>query len=191
MLTKEMIAEANQKIDTIPVKGKQYAMVKDRIKVFREVCPGGAIIPELISLADGTAVFKVTILDDEGSTVATAHASEREGSSQVNSTSWLENAETSAVGRALGFAGFGIDGSMASADEVANAIIQQEGDKRPATDVEKKIFQDYCRRLGQDPKKILAQTGWKTGTKMTSEQHGRALVILMEIENAKKEEENG
>ena len=43
----------------------------------------------------------------------------------INKTSALENAETSAVGRALAFAGFSTDASIASADEVANAIINQ------------------------------------------------------------------
>ena len=47
------------------------------------------------------------------------------GSSMINKTSALENAETSAVGRALAFAGFQTDASIASADEVANAIVQQ------------------------------------------------------------------
>ena len=43
------------------------------------------------------------------------------GSSQVNSTSALENAETSAAGRALPFAGLAVNGSIASADEINKA----------------------------------------------------------------------
>ena len=54
-----------------------------------------------------------------------AHAYEKEGSTFINKTSYIENCETSAVGRALGFLGIGIDGSVASADEVKTAILNQ------------------------------------------------------------------
>ena len=56
----------------------------------------------------------------------TGYAYEMVGSSQINKTSALENCETSSVGRALGFLNIGIDGSMATAEEIANAIHQQE-----------------------------------------------------------------
>jgi hypothetical protein len=58
------------------------------------------------------------------SVIATGYAEEERGSSNINTTSALENAETSAVGRALAF--LGLAGTeIASADEVANAISQQ------------------------------------------------------------------
>ena len=57
--------------------------------------------------------------------LGTGHAFEKDGSSFINKTSYLENAETSCVGRALGMAGFGIDADVASADEVMNADLNQ------------------------------------------------------------------
>jgi hypothetical protein len=72
-------------------------------------------------------MFQCKIIVD-GVLVATAHAYEKEGSSFINKTSYIENCETSAVGRALGMYGIGIDTSLASADEVANAVTQQKGD---------------------------------------------------------------
>ena len=54
-------------------------------------------------------------------------AYEKEDSAFINKTSYIESCETSAVGRALGMCGIGIDTSVASADEVLNAIKQQEG----------------------------------------------------------------
>jgi hypothetical protein len=57
--------------------------------------------------------------------LATGYAQEKESSSFINKTSYIENCETSAVGRALGFCGFGIDVSVASYEEVANAINNQ------------------------------------------------------------------
>ena len=47
-------------------------------------------------------------------------------SSNINKTSYVENCETSAVGRALAILGIGIDTSIASANEVEDAIAQQQ-----------------------------------------------------------------
>ena len=100
-------------------------MVTERIKGFRNICPDGSITTEIISLVDGVVTMKATITDETGKVIATGLAQEKETSSFINKTSFIENCETSAVGRALGFAGIGVDGSMASAEEVANAIMNQ------------------------------------------------------------------
>lgn len=71
-------------------------------------------------------VVKAMILDADGNPKATGHAYEREGSTPINRTSFIENAETSAVGRAIGFMNIGIDTSICSAEELAIAISQQE-----------------------------------------------------------------
>ena len=57
--------------------------------------------------------------------MSTGIAYEVEGSSFINKTSFIENCETSAIGRALGNLGIGIDTSVASYEEVANAVKQQ------------------------------------------------------------------
>ena len=126
MFTAEALENANKKINSVPIKGKNYAQVSERIKAFRGICPGGRITTEIISLENGVVTMKATINDDDGKVIASGFAQEKETSSFINKTSFIENCETSAVGRALGFAGIGVDGSMASADEVANAILQQE-----------------------------------------------------------------
>jgi hypothetical protein len=54
------------------------------------------------------------------------HAHEERASSHINKTSYVENCETSAVGRALAMMGIGIDTSIASANEVTEAIAKQE-----------------------------------------------------------------
>ena len=61
----------------------------------------------------------------EGNVRATGYAYEKEGSTFINKTSYIENCETSAIGRALGIFGIGIDGSVASAEEVRNAKANQ------------------------------------------------------------------
>lgn len=129
MITFEDIQKANKKLDTIPVKGKDYVQVNERVKAFRSVCPGGVIETEMVYYEGGRVMFKATVKDQDDRILATGYAEEKEGSTMINKTSFIENCETSAVGRALGFAGIGIDGSMASAEEVATAIINQNAPK--------------------------------------------------------------
>ena len=69
--------------------------------------------------------MKTTVSDEEGKILATGMAQEKENSSFINKTSFIENCETSSVGRALGMCGLGVDMSIASALEVTNAINNQ------------------------------------------------------------------
>lgn len=128
-MTFEDIRKANEQIVTTDIKGKAYAEVNQRIKAFRMVFPDGFITTEIRSLEDGVCVMVATVgfmEDGEPRLLGTGTAYEKETSSFINKTSFIENCETSAVGRALGMAGFGIDTSVASAEEVQNAIKQQE-----------------------------------------------------------------
>ena len=119
-ITFEDIKRANESIRTTDIKGKEYAEVNQRIKAFRMVYPTGYIYTDFVSHQDGVAVMmaRVGYYDEEGLEVELARgtAYEKEGSTFINKTSYIENCETSAVGRALGMAGFGIDVSVASAE---------------------------------------------------------------------------
>lgn len=132
MCTFEQIQEANKTIVTTNIKGKDYAEVNQRIKAFRMVHPNGRIITELTSLKDGVCIFRASIYNDQDELLGTGTAYEKENSTFINKTSYIENAETSSVGRALGMLGFGIDTSVASAEEVANAIENQKPKKKTA-----------------------------------------------------------
>ena len=121
----EDIQKANETIRTTDIKGKDYAEVNQRIKAFRMVYPEGTIDTELISNENGICIFRAEV-SNKDVLLGTGTAYEKEGSTFINKTSYIENCETSAVGRALGMAGFGIDTSVASAEEVQNAIAQQE-----------------------------------------------------------------
>ena len=114
---------------TIDIKGKPYVMANERIKYFRDNYPDGAILTDLISDVDGKCIFKAEIIVDD-KCVATGYAYENENSTFINKTSYIENCETSAVGRALGIFGIGIDDSVASFEEVANAISNQSEVKK-------------------------------------------------------------
>ena len=130
---------SNAKIKTTNIKGKQYAEVHERIKHFRGE-------PNYASLGISTEVLewdkdkeeiiiRASIYDtssDIGGILASGIAHERRDDKQsfVNKTSYVENAETSAIGRALACMGIGIEDAYASAFEVANAIAQQDGKKK-------------------------------------------------------------
>ena len=123
------IEKANATIKTTNVKGKEYAEVNQRIKAFRSICPNGCIETCLVSNSNGVCVFSAVVRDENGRVLGTGHAYEKEDSSFINKTSYIENCETSAVGRALGMCGIGIDTSVASYEEVANAMEQQDKTK--------------------------------------------------------------
>lgn len=120
------LAIANETIKTTDIKGKDYAEVNQRIKAFRMVYPQGMIKTDIESLVDDVCVMRAEVYTDNGLLLGTGTAYEKENSTFINKTSYIENCETSAVGRALGMAGFGIDVSVASAEEVQNAINNQE-----------------------------------------------------------------
>ena len=128
-ITFEDIKQANETILTTDIKGKQYSEVNQRIKAFRMVYPTGTIKTEMISNENGVCVFRAFVFNEQGGLLATGTAYEKENSTFINKTSYIENCETSALGRALGIAGFGIDTSVASAEEVQNAINNQGDDK--------------------------------------------------------------
>ena len=150
MITFEQIAKANDSIKATPIKGKDYAEVNQRIKAFRMCYPNGSITTEIVALENGICTIKATVANEEGAIIATGYAQEKESSSYINKTSYIENCETSAVGRALGFCGFGIDVSVASYEEVANAISNQQTDKQP---LDARLLEE-AKRLGIELEKV-------------------------------------
>ena len=116
-------------------KGKDYAEVPQRVQAFRKLFPEGTIKTEILSCENGVCIMQASVYAGDR-LLATGTAYEREGAGFVNKTSYIENCETSAVGRALGMAGFGIDTSVASKEEVEQAIAQQEDAKNPGGKVD-------------------------------------------------------
>jgi len=133
------LAIANETIETMDIKGKDYANVNQRIKAFRMVYPQGSIMTKMLSNENGVCVFKAAVYDEFGHLLGVGHAYEKEDSSFINKTSYIENCETSAVGRALAMCGFGIDVSVASAEEVQNAIENQKVTEEDAKNYEFKF----------------------------------------------------
>lgn len=192
------LAIANEQIGTIDIKGKAYSEVAQRIKAFRMVYPQGVIETEMLSNENGVCIFKAFVGYREGNELyklATGTAYEKEDSSFINKTSYIENCETSAVGRALGMAGFGIDVSVASAEEVQNAInnqvvTQEEADNYTLTfgkhkgEKLKDLPQDYIEWLMGNTKdeRMLKLIELATGIVMPSEEEQtKKLELLMKV----------
>ena len=173
----DAIAKANEAIKpmsmtrqnkkTGEVITKAYAEVNQRIKAFRMVHPNGCIDTSNFSLegelGKRIARFVAVIRDDEGQILATGTAEEKENSSTINATSFIENCETSAVGRALGMCGFGIDTSLASYEEMNSAIKEQEANAN-TEELRKQMFKDEAPKAekpkAEKPKLNAKQVKW-------------------------------
>ena len=116
------------KFKTTNIKGKQYVEVNERIKFFRQETQykNWGIVTDFPVLDSEQAMCRCSIVTPEGVVVAQGHAHEERSASNINKTSYVENCETSAIGRALAMLGIGIDTSVASANEVEDAIAKQQ-----------------------------------------------------------------
>jgi hypothetical protein len=160
------LEEINKKLKTTDIKGKDYIEVNERIKAFWQLCENGKIITQLLNLENGICVFKAEVYEDKNDLEprATGTAYEKEGSTFINKTSYIENCETSAVGRALGNAGIGINTSVASAEEVQNAILQQTQDIPKINKEQENILRDIIKQEeleNEEVIQILEANGYK------------------------------
>ena len=109
----------------IKISGKDYVLVSDRIIYFNENYPNGSIETKLVSPVESDiVVVKATVCPDNSHPtmrVFTGYSQAVKGAGFINKTAALENAETSAVGRALAMMGIGVIDSVASVDEINKA----------------------------------------------------------------------
>ena len=157
----DQIKKANEEIENIKLGNKGYAQVNERIKAFRKVYPTGPIETTIEEIRDDYVRIMAKVSNEEGEVLATGRASEAlTGDAKkdyINKTSMIENCETSAVGRALGFAGFGVDSAIASAEDIernkansktyeiyTNMFIREED----AIKVIKTCIADLMRKMG-------------------------------------------
>lgn len=109
----------------IDFKGKKYVLVADRVLYFNEEYPNGSIQTEILSdLKDEVVVVRATVTPDTKNMDRKFidYSQARWGDGYINKTSALENACTSAVGRALAMMGIGVIESISSMDEINKAI---------------------------------------------------------------------
>ena len=120
-------------MNTVNIKGKPYVTVNERLKHIAanyqySIETDYTYYPERKMWVVKASLF---LFKDGRQCTYTGLAQEVESDNyrDVNFTSALENAETSAVGRACAMAGIGIDTGIASADEVNKAINRAEVDE--------------------------------------------------------------
>jgi hypothetical protein len=144
------------KLKTINIKGKEYVEVNERLIYFRKNFPKFSLTSEVLEKTDKSILILATISNDEGKVIATGMAEEEKGSTFINKTSYVENCETSAWGRALANFGIGLETSVASADEVQNAIAQQEDKpKNILLDINEEKMEDVLRYVVDNKTKGL------------------------------------
>ena len=138
-----------KKIKTTKIGQKDYVDVSERIKHFWELHADWSIITliEKVDLESGVVIIKAWVEDETGRVRSTGHAHEFQADkkSRVNMTSFVENCETSAIGRALGTLGIGTEHGIASAFEVQLAKekeAEMNGVIKIVTDAAKKKVED-------------------------------------------------
>lgn len=109
----------NNNLKTVQIRNKNgfssYVMVHDRILFFRENYPDYTMDTE-ITYNNGSYVIIKAYIKDKDSIICFTGM----GCGNIEDEKSIEKAETVAVGRALAFAGIGIDDSIASADEIVS-----------------------------------------------------------------------
>ena len=183
-MTYEQIVKANELLPKIDIKGKAYAAVPARIQAFRQLCPNGSIETEIISMENGVVTMKATAKDENGKVLGTGFAQEKETASYINKTSYIENCETSAVGRALGMLGIGSESNIASAEEMVNALVnQQKTEKAKAELIDATMINALMAaadNAGVTVEMICKQFELKSLSEMTVGQYRECCVLLEE-----------
>lgn len=181
------LLEANSLIQKIEFKGKMYGEVTERVKAFRYVYPQGTIETEATIIGEeiGTriCICKAKVFNENGYLLSTGTAEEKEGSSFINKTSFVENCETSAVGRALSFAGFSIGTTIMSYEEISNADLNQEL-LEPITKVNLNVLQGLikqCQERKLAYESILKENNVTNLEDLNKGQYGKILLGFKDI----------
>jgi hypothetical protein len=109
---------------------EDYVPVAERLERFYERYPDGRITTSIVQhdLETGFVLMRAEVYrtPDDAQPAATGHAFEVRGDSYVNKTSYVENAETSSVGRALAMLGFEVKRGIASREELQKTARMQQ-----------------------------------------------------------------
>ena len=135
---------------TITIKGKKYVMVNERIKEFRNNFKGYSLTSEIVEMTDSSCTVKATIKDEKERVIATGYAREVVGKTPINKFAFVENAETSAWGRALGNFGIGIDEAICTAEELGFKIEHDNDETLKEKVVEEYIYNELCKAKSKE-----------------------------------------
>jgi hypothetical protein len=125
----------------VNIHGKEYMTVARRVEMAHEGRGLESVETEVVSHEPVVIKAKVTV---KGKTYTGISAVLKENARLIEKQNPYEVAETSAVGRALGFAGFGIIESVASADELVRTTSPlADGDRKVAVATKSGAGQQY------------------------------------------------
>ena len=173
----------SKKMKTINIHGKQYVEVNERIKHFRENFKDWSLTSEVIDLSEDRCVIKASVTNEKDKVIATGIAYEMHGSSFINKTSFVENCETSAWGRALGNLGIGIETSIASAEEIKNAKNHQKD--KPKTKLDEAKLQAMIVAIGEGKISVVQER--MNNYKLTKKQKETLNKLILEMDLKIKE----
>ena len=132
---------------------ENYETVEERLKKYWEDNPSGMITTSVVHITeDGSCVtIKAKITDDNGRFVTTGIAQETKGQGGfANTDAWVENCETSAIGRAL--ANWKYQGSnkpRPSAEEMSK-VVKEDTPKTPSKKEVAQITNDSAEKFAED-----------------------------------------
>lgn len=145
------------KVQTINLKGNEYALVPERLKAFRESNPRASVTTKPDIQADGTIVFTAKIVKDKSdvnSAEATGHSYGKNTGDKA-----FEKLETVAVGRALSLLGYLNNGQIASTEEMEEfEQYRQDNYEQAVLDIrsatKREEFAEILARLNPEQKKL-------------------------------------
>lgn len=194
----ELLKKVNETLTPIDIKGKGYNTVNQRILAFWQLFPNGSIESDIVRIDDDSVIIKAIIKDNE-KILATGYAREEKNSSFINKTSFIENCETSAIGRALGVLGIGAVDNIASVEELANALNNQSEkpkktfpDKKPLTLASAKLLKI---KYANGEEKLLKdlpveQLKWISENKTGELKEGASMILEFRVKSFQEELKN-
>ena len=176
----ERLRDVNSRIGTTNIKGKEYAEVNQRILAFWELFPDGRIVT-YDDTTDVRCDFRCEVYrtSTDEKPAATGHAFE-EKKGAINMTSYVENCETSAIGRALGILGIGATQAIASKEELENALALQGA--REEQKPEQKPFKAAAPQRQDDYKRPLRDL-WPEYERMFPSREEALAAVLAEADS--------
>ena len=146
----------------------------------------------MLTCENGACVIKATAYDGEGKILATGHAREEKEASYINKTSFVENCETSAVGRCLGIIGIGITSAVASAEEMQNQEEAQAKDAKESRDgMKSDIIKLWVDAGGEQDEKFEDWFKKKTPDGFTIDEYKLMKAVLCKKINDNAEKKKG